>query len=181
MIKKWLTTARHTFASTPIFGIDRVTRRAEPDSTDADFFVINVANWVNIFAQTPDGHVVAIRQYRQGTDQVTIEVPGGGVDADEAPINAAKRELREETGYTSSEWIHVGSVDVNPAIQNNKCHIFVAVNARQTEPTDFDEHEDIEVLELEFSEFFSKIDLGEIAHSLVVAGAYLARPYLQGA
>ncbi|MEZ4458315.1 MAG: NUDIX hydrolase [bacterium] len=179
MIKNWKTLRREPFAKTPIFGVDRVRRASTTTTRLGDFYVIDCASWVNVFAVTGAGNLVAIRQYRQGTDAVTLEVPGGGIDTSESPLDAAKRELREETGYTATRWIHAGFVDVNPAIQTNQCHIFLAFGAAKTHHTELDDSEEIDVLEFPWRELTARIHAREITHSLVVAGAYFVLPLLE--
>jgi ADP-ribose pyrophosphatase len=91
-----------------------------------DLVVLEAPDWVNIVALTPDEQVVLIRQWRFGAREVTLEIPGGMVDPGEAPGEAARRELLEETGYAAAEWIELGSIQPNPAILNNRCHTFLA-------------------------------------------------------
>lgn len=179
MIKKWETLGENPIAQTPIFSLSRVSRRSPTSRREGDFFVVKLPSWVNIFACTSEGNMVAIHQYRHGTDEVTLEIPGGGINPDESPLQAAQRELQEETGYTSQNWQFAGTLDVNPAIQNNFCHIFVALNATKTHPTNFDEHEEIEVAEIPLQQFKNLIRTGKIRHSLVIAGAYFAEPILE--
>src|SRR5215468_5476548 len=71
------------------------------DGRQHDFYVIEAPDWVNVIPLTPDGQVVMIEQYRHGSGEVTLEIPGGMVDEGEEPHEAAVRELWEETGYRS--------------------------------------------------------------------------------
>src|SRR4051794_37215030 len=84
-----------------------------------DFWVLETTDWVNIVALTPDEQVVLVRQYRFGSQRTTLELAGGTVDPGEAPLAAAVRELREETGYQAESVTLLGCVEPNPAIQNN--------------------------------------------------------------
>ena len=178
-IKRWKTLQRERIQDTRIFSIDAVTRQPPSEDPPARFFVIDTASWVNIFAYDTSGGIVLIRQYRQGTDSITLEVPGGIIDEGESPLQAAIRELREETGYEAKEWHEVGVVEVNPAIQTNKCHSFVALGAQKTSAQDTDEHEDIEIVVHPADALPDLIADGTITHSLVVAGAYSAETFLQ--
>ena len=69
-----------------------------------EFYVLEYPSWVNVTAITEDGMFVMIRQYRHGLGQVGIELCAGVVEEGEAPLDAARRELEEETGYTGGEW-----------------------------------------------------------------------------
>lgn len=131
--------------------------------------VLDVAPWVNVVALDTEGRAVCVRQWRFGTEAVTTEIPGGVVDRDEDPLEAARRELREETGYTSDDWTSLGVVEPNPAFQNNLCHHYLARGARLTHPTDPDIGEDIQVVLLDAQELHEGIRSGSIRHSLVVS------------
>jgi 8-oxo-dGTP pyrophosphatase MutT (NUDIX family) len=131
--------------------------------------VLDVADWVNIVALTPERHLVVVRQYRFGTGAVTTEIPGGVVDLGEAPEAAARRELREETGYTAERWRALGPVEPNPAFQNNLCHHFLAEGARPTHALELDPGEDIVVDTLDLEAVREEIRSGGIRHSLVIS------------
>src|SRR5262245_40026071 len=94
--------------------------------------VLDTADWVHVVALTEERRLVVGRQYRFGTRAVTLEIPGGVIDAGEPPEEAARRELREETGFTAPRWSLLGIVEPNPAFQNNRCHHFLAEGAQRT-------------------------------------------------
>jgi len=131
--------------------------------------VLDVAPWVNVVALDPEGRSVCVRQWRFGTESVTTEIPGGVVERGEDPLAAARRELREETGYTSEDWTPLGVVEPNPAFQNNLCYHYLARDARLTHPTEPDIGEDIQVVLLDTEQILEGIRSGSIRHSLVVS------------
>jgi 8-oxo-dGTP pyrophosphatase MutT (NUDIX family) len=138
--------------------------------------VLETPDWVNIVAftaerpgeNTGERKLVCVRQFRFGTGEITLEIPGGALDPREPHEEAARRELREETGYTSERWTYLGFVEPNPAFQTNRCHHWLAEGARRTHDLDLDSGEDIQVAELALDEVRASIARGEIRHSLVL-------------
>lgn len=181
MIKNWEQINREELADYRIFKLWRETRRSPRTGAAHSFFVLHTPDWVNVIPLTPEGRVVMIHQYRQGTAEVTLEIPGGMVDADESdPAEAARRELLEETGYVADELVHIGTVDPNPAFLDNQCHTYLALNARWQQPPQFDGAEDIGVEEVPLDEIAGLIRNGRITHALVVAAFYHYENYEKG-
>ena len=148
----------------------RVDRAVSPRTGKAhDFYVLESASWVNVIPITPEQEVVLIRQYRHGTREVTLEIPGGIVEPGDSPQEAARRELQEETGYEAAEMVDLGFVHPNPAFLDNRCYTFLAPGAFRAGPQTQDEKEDIRVLLKPLAEIPGLIREGAITHSLVIA------------
>lgn len=151
----------------------RVDRSRSPRTGKAhDFYVLESSDWVNVIPLTPGGQVVLVRQWRHGTRSLTLEVPGGLLEASDSPEEAARRELLEETGFAAQEMLYLGFVEPNPAFLNNKCHTFLAKDVKRVARLNQDEKEDIEVLLKPLAQIPKLIGEGTISHSLVVAAFY---------
>jgi ADP-ribose pyrophosphatase len=133
----------------------------------SEFYTLDCGSWVNVVPITPSGEVVLIRQYRHGTHQVHLEIPGGLVDEAD-PEKAAVRELAEETGYEGTPVTFLGSVSPNPALFNNRCYTYLVENVRKTRPVSLDPNEDIEIELVPLVRIPSLIAEGHIDHALVV-------------
>jgi ADP-ribose pyrophosphatase len=143
-----------------------------------DFYVLNAPDWINIIPLTEDGNVVMVRQFRHGTEDFTLEIPGGMVDPeDPSPMHAARREMREESGYDSDDIIELGKVHPNPAIQGNYCHTFLARGVRPGPKIELDTTEETEVILVPLASIKDLIKSGEITHALVIAAFSFLHAY----
>jgi 8-oxo-dGTP pyrophosphatase MutT (NUDIX family) len=152
-----------------IFALDRVRFEPPEGGEPRPFHVLDMPEWINVIALTDDGQVPMVRQYRYGTESLTLEIPGGMCDPGEDPLEAARRELKEETGYESDDWSPLGWVHPNPSIQNNRCHTFLARGAKKTSEPDPDPNERIVQELVPLDEIADRIAGGEITHALVIA------------
>lgn len=144
------------------------------------YYVVDFPDWVHVVAITSANEMILLKQYRQAAREVFWEVPGGTLDPghESDPLEAAKRELQEETGYTSSHWKLLGSHSPNPAIQTNKIHTYLALNCSKTHELALDPFEDLEVELKSVKESFKMLKRGEFTHSLMMSSLVLAEPYL---
>ncbi len=160
-----------------IFSFRTDRARSPRTGREYDFFILESSSWVNVIPLTTKNEVVMVRQYRHGIRDFSLEIPGGLVEEEDTPEEAAKKELREETGYNASEMILLGSVHPNPAIQNNLCYTFLARDVFLAGEQQQDEKEDIEILYQPLTEIPRLIREGKINHSLVLAAFF--RFYLE--
>lgn len=147
------------------------------------FYRMHYPEWVNVVALTPEKKIILVNQFRHGTMEFSTEIPGGIMETGENPEDGAKRELREETGYTSGNWVKLGKVAPNSAIQTNYCNVFMALDCVKTSETDFDEDEDIETFTVDYRKLLELITEGEITNSVVLSALtiFLARMELEKA
>lgn len=142
-----------------------------------DMYVLEQPNWVNVIPLTPDDHVVMVEQWRHGTRTVELETPGGLMDPGELPVECARRELLEETGYAPATVELLGTVHPNPAIQNNRQHYVLACDCRKVAELKLDHAEDIAVRLVPLAEIPTLIRTGKITHGIVIGGFYWLNDY----
>ncbi len=180
MVEDWEKLGSEEVANYRIFKMRRDLRRSPRTGAEHSFFVLESPDWVNIVALTPEKQVVMIHQFRHGTEEVILEIPGGMVDAsDDDTAVSVRRELLEETGYVAEEIIHIGTVHPNPAFLDNRCDTFLALNARWQQEPQFDGSEDIAVELVPIADVPELIRNGRITHALVVAAFYHYENYLR--
>nr|HMN74173.1 NUDIX hydrolase [Rhodoblastus sp.] len=139
------------------------------------YYVLDYPDWVQVVAIDADENLVVVRQYRHGAGRVTLEIPSGCVDADDAdPIAAAARELREETGYAAERLTHVGTITNNPANQTNRIFIVLAENARRVAGQSLDESEEIAVELMPVAQAREIALAGGFDHSAQIAALLIA-------
>lgn len=148
----------------------RKERAVLPSSGVAhEFILFESPDWVNVVPVTDRGEIILVRQHRLGTDRMELEIPGGLVDpGDGDNLEAAKRELLEETGYWARSWSFLGSVHPNPALQGNRCHTFLAEGCRKEREPRLDRTESLEVTEAKLTDLPRLIATGAISHGLVL-------------
>lgn len=169
----WKKNSSRQIANCRVFKVREDFCERESDKKESSFFVVENPDWVNIIGLTKKNQIVLIEQFRHGTEKIILEIPGGMIDDGEEPEAAAKRELLEETGYSSEEFVYLGKSHPNPAIQDNLIYHFLAVDCEKTGETAFDEHESVVTKLTNFDEIPNLIKDEKITHSLVIAAFYL--------
>ena len=148
-------------------------------------------NYVVIIASDPDGNYLCVRQYRQGIAKVTTEFPAGAIEWDEQKamtcgsanvrptladaLGAAKRELREETGYESDEWRPLQVIASNATMADNYAYVYVATNCRKVAAQDLDETEFLNVSLHTASELDQMVRSGDFEQAVHIAAWLLSR------
>lgn len=169
----WERGGHKTLAHTRVLELRDVAFRHPKRGTQKDFLVAHAPDWVNVVARTPEGRLVLVRQFRFGSNALSLEVPGGVMEKGEEPVQAGVRELLEETGYGGGKASLLGSVLPNPAIMDNRCHIVLVEGAVPTGPLDWDPDEEIEISTATVAEALAWARTGKITHSLSVAALML--------
>lgn len=131
------------------------------------------SDWAVAMARTEDGRWVMVRQFRYGLGAATWEFPSGCREAQEDPVEAAVRELREETGYAGIDPIVLGRVVPNPAIQDNQCTFVLLRDAVCVGEPRWDEHEEMTIATMSDGDVRRAAVDGRMPHALMHAGLFL--------
>ncbi len=165
--------SRHPF---PKFRMDSCRL---PSGKPYKAYVFEFDSWANVVALTKNNEVVLVKQYRHGVQEVLLELPGGVVDDGENPLEGAKRELMEETGYSAGSIIEVGRLYPNPAIQQNTLYCYLATDVELTGEQHLDEAEEIEVHLVPLDDLVEMAVQGRFLHALNVAVLFQALAHLK--
>lgn len=159
----------------PLFRVRVDVMRHPTSSMTFKRLVLETNDWVNVVAVTRDKEIVMVEQYRFGIGDLTTEPVAGMIDAGEDSLHAAKRELLEETGFGGGRWRYLGSVQANPAIHNNVCHLWLAEDVVAVQSPRPDPGEAIRVHLMSLDEIKKAIVSGRLKHPLGLAA--LSRVY----
>lgn len=165
----------------PWYRIDE--QRVElPDGRVIDGYAqMRLRDYAIVVALTEDDHLLVERMYKHGPGRVVLDLVAGLVEDSERPADAAKRELREETGYESERWTSLGSYVVNSNYGCGRMHAFLATDAKQTLRPDSPDLEEMELMLLPFREAVDrllqgKVELLSAAAAIALANAHRTRP-----
>ena len=160
-----------------------------PDGTEFEpYYTYSRRNYVVIVASDEEGNYICVRQFRYGIKKVTTEFSAGGIertdgkeygDDDKAvtedALEAAKRELQEETGYVSNEWRHLITVPSNATIADNYAYIFEAKNCRRVSGQNLDDTEFLNVKKYTADEIETMIEKGDFQQAIHIMAWLLSK------
>lgn len=134
-----------------------------------DFYVLEYPEFCNVIAITKEGKFLMERQYRHAQRLTAIEIPAGCVEEGEDPMDAAKRELYEETGYAGGEWSKLMTVSPNAGACTNYSHTFLAVGVKKVSTQHLEESEDIKIVLLDREEVIRMLKNDEFHQAMMAA------------
>lgn len=178
---KWETKSTKTILSTVVFDVTEQRNRAS-DGTEGNYVVMNAPDWVIVIPKhhTEQGDTfLMVKQWRHGEKALSVEFPGGVIDAGESPEEAARRELEEETGYKAGKLIKLGSSNPNPALFSNHVHFFLAEDLTPTGIQHLDADEFINYMELPINQVIQGIGTPDFPHALMGTALALYFKYMQ--
>ncbi|HUH20135.1 NUDIX hydrolase [Albibacterium sp.] len=133
-----------------------------------EYYVLEYPNWVNAVALTADNQFILVRQYRHGSSSTVLEIPGGVIDDGENKLEAVKRELLEETGYSFDSFDEICELFPNPATSNNITTTYLAKGGVKFQNQQLDLQEEIQLVLVspeELKELLFENKFGQALHS----------------
>ena len=164
---EWKEISKEELLKTQVFTVNRTTS-VSPEGKNENFIVNDAPDWAIVIAED-GGDFLMTKQWRHGENALSIEFPGGVVDAGESAEEAAKRELKEETGFVAEEFLSLGSMNPNPALFRNRVHFFVARKLQKENSQDLDSTEFLSCVRIPKDEVISKMGSAEYPHALMAA------------
>ena len=166
---KWETISSEYLFRRPWLTVRHDKVRLPDGRINPEFYVLEYPDWVNIIAITENGEFVMERQYRHGLDKTCYEIAAGVVENGETPLEAARRELEEETGYGGGEWKELMLISGNPSTTSNLTHCFLAEGVRKVSAQHLDSTEDLSVCLLSLDQVRQLLVHDKIRQALMAA------------
>ncbi len=147
---------------TPYVTVKRNSVEVDTGIAINDFYTVTIPDASLVVALTKDNQILLKREFRYACRTDVIECPAGMVERHEKPEETAKRELLEETGYSSGRWTYLGPTWESTSKLTNTMHLFLAMNCEQKSSQHLDTNERIEVLKMSLSDAVSMVMNGKI-------------------
>lgn len=166
---KWETISSEYLFRRPWLTVRHDQVRLPDGRINPEFYVLEYPDWVNIIAITENGEFVMERQYRHGLDKTCYEIAAGVVENGETPLEAARRELEEETGYGGGDWKELMLISGNPSTTSNLTHCFLAEGVKKVSAQHLDSTEDLSVCLLSLDQVRQLLVHDKIRQALMAA------------
>lgn len=168
-MEKWKTLSSEYLYRRPWLTARRDVVELPNGQVHPEYYILEYPTWVNIIAITDEGKYVMVRQYRHGLADIFIELCAGVVEDGENPLDGARRELEEETGYTGGRWSLQCVLSPNASANTNLNYCFLAEGVVKTSEQHLDRTEDIEIVLLDRDELFALLQADKIKQALMAA------------
>lgn len=174
----WKTLKSEIVFKNPFYEITKETCETASGRLVEGYYTIKRPNVIVVAAITEDRQVILINQYRQPVRSRDIELPAGYIENEETPIQAAKRELLEETGYTSENFKELKTAFASAGTMSNTIHFFLATKAKKVADQKLDPNEELSVHPTPIEEAFKFLEEGKIKDMASISGLLLIKDLL---
>ena len=167
--KKWILRSSKYLLRTPWLNVRKDAVFTSKNVEIDDFYILEYPDWVNVIAITDKGKYIIERQYRHGLQKTVYEICAGICEPNEEPLDAAKRELLEETGYAGGKWTFLGKYAPNPSAMTNWSFTYLAEDVTRSVAPTQEPTEDIDVTEVSRDELLLLMGTGQIVEGVMLA------------
>ena len=171
---KWSCGQKKSLLKTIVFDVTSSTNTFTDGerTVSGEYIVLDAPDWVIVIPEIEDKaagckEFFMVKQWRHGSKSLSVEFPGGVIDKGEAPEEAARRELLEETGCKAGKLTKLGQVNPNPALFSNHVHIFLAQELECTNTQDLDNDEFVNVIKVPVEQVIADMGTEQFPHALM--------------
>ena len=172
-VREWTCVSSEILGDFDVFKVRRRVMLSPRTGDELEFHVLDVPPCVKVIPFTSDGRIILVEQYRQAVQRASLEFPAGVIEDGEEAVDAAVRELEEETGYRAGRVELLAEFDADPALQANPIKVVVARDCRADGAKHEDRGEDVQVRLVAASEVGELIRSGAIRHAAAISAWYL--------
>ena len=172
----WTEKSKTEILKTAVFTVNE-TESISPEGSSGNYIVLDAKDWVVVIPSYGENFLM-VKQWRHGEKRLSIEFPGGVIEKGEKPEIGAKRELKEETGFTAKTLFKLGEMNPNPALFSNHVHFFLAENLENQGEQSLDSDEYLNLIKIPKNEVYKNMGNAEYCHALMASAMEIGRAHV---